>query len=81
MIQNEIQVYFLGLPSEGGYLDDVGEDARFTKLRDVYQKNENELIVADTDNHCLRKIERYNGNLKTTHSIIFLIGAGINHFN
>ena len=70
---------FLGLRSESGYLDDVGEAARFKGLSDVYQKNENELIVADRFNHCLRKIERYN--LKSTHSIVFLIGAGINHFN
>jgi len=53
----------------------VGEAARFEGLRDVYQKSKNELIVADTDNHCLRKIERYNGNLKSTHSINFLIGV------
>jgi len=48
----------LGIPQEGGWIDALGEAARFTALTDVYQKSDNEMIVVDRDNHCLRKIER-----------------------
>jgi len=48
----------LGVSDIPGYLDDNGEQVRFTFITDVYQKNTNELIVPDQKNHCLRKIER-----------------------
>jgi len=64
---------FLGDTNTFGYHDDVGEAARFTFITDVYQKNTNELIVTDQKNHCLRKIERWNG---IAEMILFIFWLG-----
>jgi len=52
---------FLGDSNTFGYHNDVSEAARFPLITDVYQKNTDGLIVTNQKNHCLRKIERWNG--------------------
>lgn len=50
---------------EGGYVDGSAAEARFRNPMDVAVDSQDNVYVADTDNHCIRKIFAFDGHVET----------------
>jgi len=52
-----------GSPTTSGYSNSSGTSGLFSYLHGFYQKNMTHVIVADSDNACLRMVDRTNGHI------------------
>ena len=51
-----------GNSAQGGYREGVGADARFYRITGFAQITEKLVVVADVNNHCMRRIDRATNN-------------------
>lgn len=54
IIENDEVIFLAG--NGPGYVDGDSEISRFRRITDIELDNDNNLIIADPDNHCIRKV-------------------------
>ena len=54
-----------GSSTSYGYLEDVGANARFDDILSFVQLSKARVILTDSDNHCLRSIDRTTSGTST----------------
>lgn len=54
-----------GNPSESGFSNGPGHAAYFSFVYDIYQINDEDIIIMDSMNYCIRKVSRVTGMVST----------------
>lgn len=54
-----------GVAMTSGYVEGIGSLARFTRISSFLQMNASQVLVVDTNSHCLRSVDRTTGTTST----------------